>query len=220
MELIIIGAGNPTILRTIEDINRFHGCQNWIHVVGILDNNYRRLPPEILGIKVLGDFGEINKYPRSVHLANSVASSCKQRWLVTEYFLRLNKVFANVIHPSVNVEHVQIGTGNVVYESAMIHPCVSIGSHNVVSSCAGIAHDTEIDDNNFFGPKTYICGRVIIGSGNFFGVSSSVVPRVKIGDNCTIAACSLVMHDLKDNSLVKGIPAKEFKRYDVSSQPC
>ena len=207
IDLLIIGASNPVIISTIEDINSSKS-NNRYNIVGLLDNNSAN--KAILGHAVLGGFELINRFSKSLKLVNTVASSCHIRAEVTSYFLDLDRTFVNIVHPSVDTRHVHLGTGNIIYEKSMIHPCVKIGSFNIISSMAGVAHDTQLGDNNFIGPNSYICGRVKVGSNCFFGVSSSVAPRVVIEDNCTIAAASFVKHDLRTGSRAKGIPAKVF----------
>jgi len=207
IDLLVIGASNPTIISTIEDVNNSKSNDKF-NIVGLLDNNstYKN----VLGYTVPRGFELINRFPKSMKLVNSVASSCCIRKEVTSYFLSLDRTFVNIIHPSVDIRYVHLGVGNIVYEKAMMHPCVKIGSFNVVSSMAGVAHDTQLGDNNFIGPNSYICGRVKVGNNCYFGVSSSIAPRVIIDDNCTIAAASFVKNDLREGSRVKGIPAKVF----------
>jgi acetyltransferase-like isoleucine patch superfamily enzyme len=47
--------------------------------------------------------------------------------------------------------------------------------------------------------------------GSFIGAGSVILPKIKIGENCIIGARSVVTRDVKDNSKVKGNPARIFK---------
>lgn len=51
-------------------------------------------------------------------------------------------------------------------------------------------------------------GRVTIGDNVFIGAETVVLPRVTIGSNVIIGANSTVTHDIPDNSVVAGSPAK------------
>lgn len=51
-------------------------------------------------------------------------------------------------------------------------------------------------------------GRVSIGDNVFIGADSVVLPGVKIGNNVIIGANSTITHDIPDNSVVAGSPAK------------
>lgn len=102
----------------------------------------------------------------------------------------------------------------------------------------------EIGDNVTVAPRVHILchdastklflgytkiGRVIIGNNVFIGAESVVLPGVKIGSNVIIGANSTVTHDIPDNSVAVGSPArvicsleeyleKEKKRMNIA--PC
>ena len=67
------------------------------------------------------------------------------------------------------------------------------------------------NDNEHFGDKfkdaDYL-DKIVIGNNVHIGVRASVLPGVKIGNNVIIGAGSIVTHDVPDNSIVAGIPAK------------
>lgn len=52
---------------------------------------------------------------------------------------------------------------------------------------------------------------VIIGDNCYIGTGVTVLGPIKIGDNVTIAAGAVVVHDVPDNCIVGGIPAKIIK---------
>ena len=163
-DVLIIGASNPTIISTIEDINDSKSGQRF-NILGLLDNNISE--QHLLGYPVLGGFDECNRFSKDVHLVNTIASSCQVRYESTQFFLNMGWTFSNIIHPSIDCRYVQMEQGNIIYEKAMIQPRVRLGSFNVISSLSGIAHDTCLKNNNFIGPNSYICGRVTIGSNCF-----------------------------------------------------
>lgn len=51
-------------------------------------------------------------------------------------------------------------------------------------------------------------GRVTIGDNVFIGAESVVLPGVTIGNNVIVGANSTVTHDIPDNTVVAGTPAK------------
>ena len=51
-------------------------------------------------------------------------------------------------------------------------------------------------------------GRVTIGDNVFIGAETVVMPGVTIGSNVIIGANSTVIHDVPENSVVAGVPAK------------
>ena len=83
----------------------------------------------------------------------------------------------------------------------------------------------DIGDNVTLAPRVHILchdastkqfigytkiGRVSIGDNVFIGADSVILPGVKIGNNVIIGANSTITHDIQDNSVVVGSPAKRI----------
>lgn len=81
----------------------------------------------------------------------------------------------------------------------------------------------EIGDNVTMAPRVHVLchdastkkflnytkiGRVSIGDNTFIGAETVVLPGVNIGNNVIIGANSTVTHDIPDNIVVAGTPAK------------
>jgi len=56
-----------------------------------------------------------------------------------------------------------------------------------------------------------VAREIIVGNGTWIGGYSIILGGVKIGKGCVIAAGSVVMNDVPDNTLVAGVPAIEKK---------
>lgn len=92
---------------------------------------------------------------------------------------------------------------------------ISVGDNVLVSTNVKIlAHDAS---TNYAGAHTKI-GIVSIGDNVFIGSGTIVLCNTRIGSNVIIGAGSVVSHDIPDNSVVAGNPARvvctmdEFKR--------
>ena len=87
----------------------------------------------------------------------------------------------------------------------------------------------EIGDNVTMAPRVHILchdastkiflgytkiGRVSIGDNVFIGAESVVLPDVKIGNNVVIGANSTVTHDIPENSVAVGSPARVISSLD------
>lgn len=81
----------------------------------------------------------------------------------------------------------------------------------------------EIGDNVTLAPRAHVLchdastktflgftkvGRVTIGNNVFVGAESVILPGVTIGNNVVVGANSTVTHDVPDNTVVAGSPAK------------
>ena len=81
----------------------------------------------------------------------------------------------------------------------------------------------EIGDNVTLAPRVHILchdastktflnytkiGRVTIGDNVFVGAETVILPGIKIGNNVVIGANSTVTHDVPENSVVVGSPAR------------
>lgn len=87
----------------------------------------------------------------------------------------------------------------------------------------------EIGDNVTFGPHVQVLahdassnrllgytkiGRVWIGNNVFVGAGSIILPNVKIGNNSIIGAGSVVTHDVPENVICAGNPARIISSLD------
>ena len=124
-----------------------------------------------------------------------------------------------------------------VYDTAVIGKNVSIGAFaeigngvtigdNVKIGCgAFIPENIVIQDDVFIGPHVVFTNDkhppshgkwreekpTIIERGSSVGANSTIIPNLVLGEICRIGAGSVVTRDVKSNSLVYGVPAKESK---------
>lgn len=58
-------------------------------------------------------------------------------------------------------------------------------------------------------------GRVAIGDNCHIGMDAMIMPGVTIGKNCIVGARSVVTHDVPDNTVVAGVPARSIGTIDA-----
>lgn len=90
-----------------------------------------------------------------------------------------------------------IGKGLVIYHMGAI----TIGAERIGENCS-------MRPQIVLGNKGYIPGRPTIGDNVSFGVGCKVIGKITVGNNVMIGANAVVTHDIPDNAVVAGIPAK------------
>lgn len=100
-------------------------------------------------------------------------------------------------------------------------------NHSFVGSAAGgITIDSGVQiapnvtiltvNHDLYMRHICICKPVHIKENVWIGANSTIMPGVTVGKNAVIGACSLVLHDVLDNQVVAGSPAKVIKTLDSS----
>ena len=94
---------------------------------------------------------------------------------------------------------------------------VSMGSRGTLSASTNV-EDNVIMKYSFVVTDTPVIGKEkdkIVGTlrrGSRFGANVTILPGVNIGENSEIGACSQVRHDVPDNEVWYGNPARFFKK--------
>lgn len=61
--------------------------------------------------------------------------------------------------------------------------------------------------------KPYTTGKISIGNNVWVGANVTILKGVAIGNNAVIAAGAVVTHDVDENCIYGGVPAKRIKNY-------
>lgn len=118
----------------------------------------------------------------------------------------------NIIHPnSIISKESAIGVGNLICPGAIISSNVSIGDENLIWSNTVIEHDSIVGDLSYLSPSVTICGKVVLENNVYIGPGAVITAGVKIGRNSIIGAGAVVLHDVPENSVYVGNPAKFLK---------
>lgn len=108
----------------------------------------------------------------------------------------------------------KIGSGCVVNDfvhiwaggGVVIGNDVLIAAHTVITS---VTHDRDAVAKGKKYSQTRVLGPVVIGDNVWIGSSVVIVPGVTIGDNAIVGAGSVVTKNVRANSVVMGVPARE-----------
>lgn len=123
-----------------------------------------------------------------------------------------NAVFVNLIHKKAYISpYSKMGEGNIFFVNTQLGAGAIIGDFNLVQNNAIIAHDCIVGNYNRIDCNVMCVGGIKIGDNTVIHTNSVINHRVCIGDNATVAACSFVTRNVKNNSTVLGNPSKELK---------
>jgi maltose O-acetyltransferase len=59
---------------------------------------------------------------------------------------------------------------------------------------------------------------IVVGNGSWIGANATILPGVRIGQGAVVAAGAIVVHDVADNTLVAGVPARTIRDLSTSEQ--
>lgn len=123
-------------------------------------------------------------------------------------------------------DKVSIGDNCVIMMGAVINIGAEIGERTMIDMNVVIGGRAMIGSDCHIGAGAVIAGvieppsaeSVRIGNKVLIGANAVVLEGVKVGDGSIIAAGSVVISDVKENSVVAGVPAKFIKNVDKKTE--
>lgn len=113
-----------------------------------------------------------------------------------------------LIHPSALIgDRVHIGIGSVVMAGAVLNPDAVVGEGCIVNTCASIDHDCIVKDYVHISVGAHLCGTVHVGRETWIGAGATVKNNVSICGGCMIGAGAVVVKDIREAGIYKGVPA-------------
>lgn len=88
---------------------------------------------------------------------------------------------------------------------------IIIADDVVISAGVTIMTHSDVGDRVLNQYYKRVCEPVKIGKGTWIGTNVTILTGVEIGENCVIAAGSVVKNNIKNYSMVAGVPAKVKK---------
>jgi UDP-3-O-[3-hydroxymyristoyl] glucosamine N-acyltransferase len=86
-----------------------------------------------------------------------------------------------------------------------------IGDGTKLDAAVYVAHNVKIGRNCLLTGGARIGGTVKIGDQCWIGLNCTIKQKVRIGNNAIVGAGALVLHDVSDEDIVAGVPAKSIK---------
>ena len=207
--LIIVGCGG--FGREVADVvTAINAVASSFELLGFADDNPSREDLERLerlGAPYLGTCDDVLASPPSefvIGIGNGTV-----RRLLDQQFLDAGWVAATLMHPQASIgANVVLGPGTVVCAGARLTTNIRLGRHVHVNLNSTIGHDCNVDDYASINPLVAVSGNVTIGSGAMLGTHSAILQNVTIGPDATVGGAALVVRDVPERTVVKGVPAR------------
>ncbi|WP_271856137.1 NeuD/PglB/VioB family sugar acetyltransferase [Patiriisocius marinus] len=161
--------------------------------------------------EIINEKSFLSNFSEKVHVVFAIADTKRLKQIVSEYISHENFIFPNLIHPKVHIDDsVKMSKANIISEACVFTVDISIGSYNYFNRGVHVGHDCNIESYNVINPCAVISGSVKIDDEVFIGTNATVLQNLNIGKKATIGAGAVVVKDVKGNTLVVGVPAKEI----------
>ena len=130
------------------------------------------------------------------------------RLRLTQKLLSFGYKVPIIIHPTAWVSpSAQLAPGTVVMAHAVVQTRTRIGMAAIVNTSSSVDHDSVLGPGVHVSPGSHIAGNVTVGRNSWVGIGSSIIQGVNIGADVFIAAGAVVISDIPDGVLAKGVPA-------------
>lgn len=117
--------------------------------------------------------------------------------------------FATVVHEAAWVSpSAVVDEGAVILAGAVVNSGARIGPHAVVNSGATIEHDVHLAAFVHIAPGATLGGGATVGASAHVGLSACIRDHIRVGSRALVAMGAVVVRDVPDGVLVKGVPAK------------
>lgn len=194
--------------RVVADIVR---CGVEFEIAGFLDDlNPDRRGTEFCSARVLGGREEL---PRLLaagirHLILAFGDNAARYRLGCEA-KEVGFSLGTAVHPrSIVAMDAMIGPGTVIAAGAVVNPNVTLGENVIVNTGATVDHDCSLGDAVHISPGAHLAGSVRIGAETWIGLGSLVLEGREVGRRTIIGAGSVVIHNIADDVVAFGVPAR------------
>lgn len=211
MRSIIIGAGKygEVYLSYLQEIG--------VNIIGFIDDTPEKQNTYFHNLPILGTI-DILPHLRHSHKIESVYCPLGNNIMRVKYleyartcgFKTPNFIHENaLISPAVNIKS---DSGVYILGNTCVMPYVTIHEYVMISVGSNIIHHSTLHQGVFISNGVNVGACVNVHKRAYVGMGSTIKSEVKnIGKDSLIGAGAVVIHDVQDNAVVAGVPAKILK---------
>ena len=119
--------------------------------------------------------------------------------------------FMNIIHKTAFVsKYAKLGEGCIIGTFSKIDCNATIDDYTIIQAHATIGHDSHVGKFSIIDCYCFMGGFSDVGECVTMHTRSTLIPAKKIGDGATINVASVVIYDVKPNSVMMGNPARRL----------
>lgn len=222
-EAIVLG-GRGHAASVIEALT----CQG-ITVIGCIDEDPALLDREVhQGVKVIGSSERLREIRKNgVQLAyvgvGGVGANGLDEGSIRARVFNLLVSHGFVIPPVVSrdahvASGVAIGSGSVVFPSAVVGTECRIGANVLVNQGSQVCHGVTIGDHAHITPGATIGGNCKIGRGSIIGMGASILLDVMVGDFCVVHNNAAITSQVPDLTEI-ATDGRRFERSPDAAWP-
>ena len=215
--VLIVGSSGHA--RVIVDIIERAGLHE---IVGLLDDSKSKDAIEI-GYPILGGVGDLPDLVRR-HNPEGYFIAVGDNWnrgLIAARVQSLAPALSAVtaIHPGAEIARsAAVREGTAVMAGAIINSGASVGRFCIVNTRASLDHDCRLEDFSSVGPGATLAGNVRVGAYSAVCLQACAAEKTSIGSHSVVGAGSVVLHDLPDEVLAYGTPARVIRSRSKSDR--
>ena len=183
-------------------------------IIGLIDKINKK---KVHGFKILGNDNElgniIKKGIKNVFFGIAGIKNVKRNIKLYNKLESLGFNIVNIIHKSSIISKTtKMGKSIKIFPGVKVNSNVKIGKNVLLNTGCIIEHDCVIDDHAQIGPGAYLGGGAKIKKGSFIGLGARINQQLIIEENSIVGSGSVVTKNVKKNSIVAGVPARNIKK--------
>jgi sugar O-acyltransferase (sialic acid O-acetyltransferase NeuD family) len=179
-------------------------------VSGFIDDAPSMTGEHVLELPVCGGFEWLagSAQYSKVIVGLGIGDNC-QRYRVAQACRRLDIPLVTLVHPSALISpSAVIGNGTVVMPMAVVNAEVKIGAGVILNTGVIVEHDCNVGDFAHLSSNSTMGGAASLGTMSWLGMSAAIIHLVNVGAGSIVGAGGIVIHDLPDNVVAVGVPAR------------
>ena len=206
-KVIIVGAGSVGKFIAYNP-NQFTEKFDFI---GFLDDDPNKKGQLIAGIPVLGTLELLPDFiNQNIAVVWGIAFP-KIKASLVEKVKHLDAEFPTLISEKAWISNeVAIGKGCIIYPGCSINYETVVGDFVVMNMNCALGHNLTLGDFTSLAPGVNLGGYTTIGDRTEVGIGAATKQFISIGSDCVVGGQAMVINDIGNNIVVKGIPAREI----------